>query len=422
MSKKIKVLTLGDHPLSPSGVGSQTKYVCEALLKTGKFSILSLGGAIKHKDYRQVTVEPYLDDWRVIPVDGYGSKEMIRSLLRNEKPDILWIMTDPRFWGWLWEMENEIRPLCPIVYYHVWDNYPVPMFNRKFYLSNDVIATISKLTDDIVSKAAPEVQRQYIPHAVDSEIFKPMTQEQIKFIREKNLPEQDRDKTIFFWNNRNARRKQSGTLIWWFKEWLDKEDLHEKAQLIMHTDPKDMHGQDLERIIDHLGLDSHRQVLLSTKKVNQSDLAAMYNMVDCTVNISDAEGFGLATLESMSCGTPIIATVTGGLQDQLMDGTKQLGIPIFPASKAIIGSQQVPYIYEDRIDKKQFMSALGKIFTMSNKARREWGLQGREHVVKNFNFENFNSSWANLLLSVYEEHGSWETRKGYNGIKLLEVA
>jgi hypothetical protein len=44
--KKIKILTISDHPLSPSGVGTQTKYVIEALLKTGKFQVFSLAGAI----------------------------------------------------------------------------------------------------------------------------------------------------------------------------------------------------------------------------------------------------------------------------------------------------------------------------------------------------------------------------------------
>ena len=200
------------------------------------------------------------------------------------------------------------------------------MFNRKFYLSNDYVATISKVTDDIVATAAPEVQRKYIPHAVDSNIFRPYTKEEIATIRNANLPEEDRDKVIFFWNNRNARRKQSGTLVWWFKEWLDKENLHDKAQLIMHTDPKDPHGQDLEHLIQHLDLVDHRQVLLSTAKVVPQDLAAMYNMVDCTINISDAEGFGLATLESLSCATPIIATMTGGLQEQVIGNGKQFGI------------------------------------------------------------------------------------------------
>ena len=85
MSKKIKVLTISDHPLSPSGVGTQTSYVCEALLKSGRFEIISLGGAIKHNDYSGVTVDPWGESWRIIPVDGYGNQEMIRSIIRNEK-------------------------------------------------------------------------------------------------------------------------------------------------------------------------------------------------------------------------------------------------------------------------------------------------------------------------------------------------
>jgi len=272
MTKKIKVLTLSDHPLSPSGVGSQTKYVCEALLNSGKFSIISLGGAMKHVDYTPKMVEPYNEDWKIIPVDGYGTPEMIRSVLRTEKVDILWFMTDPRFWGWLWQIENEVRPLCPMVYYHVWDNKPYPMFNKNSYDSTDYIATISKVTDDIVKTVSPSVSSLYIPHAVDSRIFKPTTEENIRKFRDDSLPEQDREKVIFFWNNRNARRKQSGTLIWWFKEWLDKRNLHDKAQLIMHTDPKDPHGQDLDHIIRHLGLDDSRAVLVSKQKVSPQQL------------------------------------------------------------------------------------------------------------------------------------------------------
>ena len=360
MTKKIKILTLSDHPLSPSGVGTQTKYVCEALLKTGKFSIISLGGAIKHKDYNHIKIKPYEDDWTCIPIDGYGNAQMIRSIIRVEKIDMVWFMTDPRFFGWLWHIENEIRSLVPMVYYHVWDNYPYPLFNKKFYDSNDHIATISKVTDDIVRTVSPDVDCTYVPHAVDGNIFKQLADEEIDNIRNNTLPPTDRDKVIFFWNNRNARRKQSGTLIWWFKEWLDKTNNHDKAQLIMHTEPKDPHGQDLEQIILHLGLDEQRQVLLSTDKIPPENLSGIYNMVDCTINISDAEGFGLATLESLSCGTPIIVNMTGGLQEQITDGKEWFGIPLYPSSKAIIGSQDVPYIYEDRINKEHFFSAMTK--------------------------------------------------------------
>jgi len=419
MDKKIKVLTLSDHPLSPSGVGTQTRYVIEALLKTGKFEVLSLGGAIKHHDYTPKYVEPWGTDWKIVPVDGYGTQEMIRSILRNEKPDILWMMTDPRFYEWLWAIENEIRPLCPIVYYHVWDNFPAPHFNRKFYESNDQIVSISKLTDKIVKEVSPDVPCRYIPHAVNGDFFVPMDKAEV---REKALPEEDRDKFIVFWNNRNARRKQSGTLMWWWKEWLDKRDLHDKAQLIMHTEPKDPHGQDLAAIADQLDLNSNRQVMFSTQKVPLESMPIFYNMADVTVNISDAEGFGLATLESLSCGTPIVATMTGGLQEQVIGVGGLNGEPIFPDSKSIIGSQQVPYIYEDRITQKAFFAAMDRIYDGGEDYRKELGENGRNHVLTNYNFDNFNKQWVNLMLKVHEEHGSWETRKGYSSITFKEIA
>ena len=422
MNKKIKVLTLSDHPLSPSGVGTQTKYMCEALLKSGKFSIISLGGAIKHEDYKPTKISPYDDDWVIIPVDGYGTQEMIRSVIRTQKPDILWFMTDPRFWGWLWQMENEIRPLIPMVYYHVWDNKPYPFFNKKFYDSNDQVFTISKVTDEIVRNVSPDVKCTYLPHAVDSRVYKPMSKSEIESIRKRSLHQDDVKKTIFFWNNRNARRKQSGTLIYWFKEWIDKRNLADKVQLIMHTDPKDPHGQDLSHIINHLGMDRTRQVLLSTEKVRPEDLAAMYNMVDCTINISDAEGFGLATLESLSCGTPIIVNMTGGLQEQVTDGKDFFGIPLYPTSKSIIGSQEVPYIYEDRINKDHFLSALDKMYALGDKERGKLGLRGRQHVIDNYNYEKYCSTWVEHMLKVHESFGSWESRKQYNGIRFKEVA
>ena len=215
---KIKILTLSDHPLSPSGVGTQTRYVCEALLKTGRYSIISLGGAIKHHNYDPVQVEPFGQDWRIVPVDGYGTQEMIRSVLRTEKPDIVWFMTDPRFYVWLWEMEDEIRKSVPMVYYHVWDNYPYPTFNKQYYDSNDRVCTISKLTDDIVRTVSPTIKVTRIPHAVDTDVFK---KKEVLTGRPKEIRSRlgAEDKLVFFWNNRNARRKQSGTLMFWFKDY-----------------------------------------------------------------------------------------------------------------------------------------------------------------------------------------------------------
>ena len=305
MGKKIKILTLGDHPLSASGIGTQTKYIIEGMLKTGKYSFFCLGGAMKHENYDIIKVQDWGNDWLIQPIDGYGTQEMLRSVMRSHKPDIVWFMTDPRFWGWLWHIEHEIRALAPMVYYHVWDNFPAPTFNRKFYESNDFIATISKLTDRVVEAVAPGVTRKYIPHVVDETIFKLYPEEEIEkfkssgLVKESNFLDNDNNqKFVFFWNNRNARRKQSGSVIFWFKELLDRVG-HDKAMLIMHTDVKDVHGQDLEAIVHELNL-VNGEVMFSTNKYPPDTLAKLYNLADCTINVADAEGFGLATFESLA--------------------------------------------------------------------------------------------------------------------------
>ena len=427
--KKTKVLVLSDHPLSPSGVGTQTKYMIEALLKTGRYEFVCLGGAMKHRDYTPIKVEPWGDQWKIFPVDGYGNHEIIRSIIQKEHPDVLWFMTDPRFYGWLWEIENEIRSIMPMVYYHVWDNFPSPYYNGKFYRSTDEVVCISKVTHQILKDVAPDVSSRYLPHAVHSGIFHPYTstddKAKVEILRRRILVEnatkyKNPNKTIFFWNNRNARRKQSGTLIWWFKEFLDEVG-HNKATLLMHTDPRDQHGQDLPLLIEHLGL-TDGQVLLSTNKVQPEELAGLYNAADYTINISDAEGFGLSTLESLSCGTPIIVNMTGGLQEQVTNGKDWFGFGIEPTSKTVIGSLQVPYIYEDRISQKDFNNTLKKAINWGTKPYKKMCRLGLKHVKENYNFEEYERKWVETMDEIVETHGSWSTRKGYKNWHLLEVA
>ncbi len=414
--QKKKILVIADSPLVPSGVGTQPKYMIEAMLETGEFSFICLAGAIKHNDYRLQRVDPWVEDWHILPVDGYGSPEIIRSIIAQHKPDALWFMTDPRFYVWLWNMEDEIRKNVPMIYYHVWDNYPYPKFNKKFYDSTDLVATISKVTDDIVRTVSPDVDCIRIPHTVDPRVFKKQEASEYMSIR-KQIAKDDR--LVFFWNNRNARRKQSGTLIFWFKDFLDIVG-HDKAILVMHTEPKDPNGQDLVAIMEELGL-VNGEVVLSTNKMPPEDLAKVYNAVDCTINISDAEGFGLATLESLSCETPIIVTMTGGMQEQVTDGEKWFGFGVEPSSKSVIGSQDVPYIYEDRISKEGFVTAMMKFYNMTPEERSKMGEEGRQHVLDNYGLGQYAGLWYETFNKVFDKFGSWENRKNYKKWELTEI-
>jgi hypothetical protein len=58
---------------------------------------------------------------------------------------------------------------------------------------------------------------------------------------------------------------------------------------------------------------------------------------------------------------------------------------------------------------------------MTPEERQELGNKGYEHVQKNYSFENFEKQWADLMLSVHENYGSWSSRKNYQSWDLTEL-
>ncbi len=154
--------------------------------------------------------------------------------------------------------------------------------------------------------------------------------------------------------------------------------------------------------------------MLSPLKYASDRMAMLYNSVDCTINISDAEGFGLSTLESLACGTPILVNKTGGLKEQISDGKNEFGIGIEPSTRTIIGSQTVPYIYQDRVSKEDFIEGLKKIYSMPKEERQILGQLGHNHVVKNYNLNDYSKSWQKAITSLHKSGGSWSNRKHKN--------
>lgn len=418
-TKKIKVMMIADAIMAPSGVANQMRHVVDALWETGKFSFVYLGGAVKHQNYQPIKLPKYGDDLIMYPVDGYGDANLVRSLIKLERPDMLFFMTDPRFYEWLWMIENEVRSLIPMVYFHVWDNYPVPKYNKKYLESNDFIFTISKLTDDICKTVAPNVPRKYVGHAVNNDIFRNLGDS----VKEEVLP-QCKDKFVLFYNGRNARRKMVGTSIYWFGKFLDIVG-HDKACFLLHTDSLDPHGPNLNTIVKDFGLDKG-QVLFSTDVLSEPQLAQLYNAADLGVFISDAEGFGLGVSESLSCETPVMATVTGGIQDQITDGKNWFGRGLRPVSQMIVGTQAItPYIFEDRIAEQDYVKNLKDLYKMwktKPEKYKKLGEMGRKHIMKNYSLQSYKQKFADTMLEIHERCGSWETRKGYKSWSLVELS
>ena len=114
--------------------------------------------------------------------------------------------------------------------------------------------------------------------------------------------------------------------------------------------------------------------------------------------------------------------MTGGLQEQVTDGTDWFGWGIQPASKAVIGSLQVPYIYEDRISQKDFNNVMKKALKLPKTKYKKMSEAGLKHIENNYSFESYEKGWIDLMDQIIEKHGSWETRKNHKRWHFMEVA
>lgn len=411
MVEKKKVLMLSDHPLATSGVGVQARWLIQGLVNTGKYSFRCFGGAIKHDNYDTVNVNP---DFIVKPTNGFGDVNMLRHVLATEKPDVLLLFTDPRFFLHVWEMEDEVHQVCPIAYNHLWDNPPWPEFNRILYESTDLINCINYPTYEMVSQRFPE-RTNYIPHAVPTDVFFPLPKADVAALKKNTLGAQRADHFTVLYVSRNARRKMPSDIIVSFKQFLlelEAKEGHRKATLVMHTEPMDPEGPNLHHVIDMLHLKDN--VVFSKDRVGFNDMNSLYNMSDVLVNRSCNEGFGLGLLEAKMAGKPVIALKTGGMTRQVEDHEtgEQYGVAIDPEVRCLVGNQLVPYIFEDFVSHETVAKAFMKVYEWGLAKREEVGERARQHALKNYSMENLIKGWDDSLTKLCDtwkqNHKRWE--------------
>ena len=424
MAKK-KILLLSDDLRMSSGVGTMSK---EFVLGTlHHYDWVQVGGAIKHPDAGKiinmndsVRKETGVQDasLTIYPISGYGSQEIVRDIIDRENPDAILHYTDPRFWGWLYDMEHELRQHIPIFYYNIWDDWPAPQYNENFYESCDLIMNISKQTVSIVKEVAKKKPRTdwdntYIPHGIDEKIFHPVDKFSDEYKNINSMRKQltdDNVEFIVFYNNRNIRRKLPGDVILAFKHFCDQlsKEQAEKCCLLMHTQPRDENGTDLPVVANTIAPDY--KVYFSDQKLTAEQLNYLYNMADVTINMASNEGFGLGTCESLMAGTPIVVNVTGGLQDQCGFKLKDKHItyqdykdihslhdwrkwennedlthgewvkPVWPKTRTLAGSPPTPYIFDDRADWLDVSEKINEWYEAGEEERNECGFKGHEWV------------------------------------------
>jgi glycosyltransferase involved in cell wall biosynthesis len=413
-----KILLLTDDIRVHSGVAQIGR---ELIFNTaGHYNWVQLAGSIKHPEKgntvdlsEDVNKDTGLTDANVklFPVDGYGDENILREIIKTEKPDAILLITDPRYFMWVFQMEEEIRSQIPIAYLNIWDDMPAPQYNEEFYESCDALFGISKQTVAInkivLGKKGNDKVIKYVPHGLDTRKFFPLEDVNEEYTKFKNqlTHNEDRDFILFF-NSRNIRRKCIPDALVAWKLFVDNLTPEEKKKclFILHTDPNSEHGTDIPAVIEYLFGEDEKSIVISNQKLPHTYMNYLYNMADGVILLSSAEGWGLSLTESLLTGTPFIANVTGGMQDQMRfvdengkwytnsedvpsnhKGTyKEHGewtLPVFPKALSLVGSPVTPYIWDDRCKAEDAAERISELYKMSDAKRKEIGNSGREWAI-----------------------------------------
>jgi len=142
----------------------------------------------------------------------------------------------------------------------------------------------------------------------------------------------------------------------------------------------DEHNKDELAILQTMSRELHIEDKVKfTGSIDHDMLPLFYGAADVCVIPSYYESFGMVALESLACGTPIVATDVGGIRN-IIDSDK-IGY--------IVGNNQ-PYQLASRISDILLLNGHG-----------EQGVQSRREAVRKFEWSNIADSLVNEYLKVF---------------------
>jgi len=458
--KRKKILLICDDIRVHSGIATVAR---EVVLHTSQhFNWVNIGGAIQHPDAgkrfdlsQDTNINSGLTNSSVIlyPVNGYGDPSLLRSLIQIEKPDAIFIITDPRYFIWLFQMEGELRKKLPIIYLNIWDDYPAPHYNKAFYEACDALLGISKQTVNINKLVLGDKVKnkiiKYVPHGLNHEMIFPIDEKHAQYkdmieFKKQLFGGKDYEFVVFF-NSRNIRRKQIPDTMLAYKYFIDQlpEEKAKKCAFVLHTQIVDDNGTDLEAVRELLLNDDKYNVIFSQNRLGAQQINWLYNSTDVQIQLTSNEGWGLSLTEALLVGNPIIANVTGGMQDQMRfikdgkwmeldadfpsnhNGTiKECGewaFPVFPTNRSLVGSPLTPYIWDDRCTSEDAAEQLMNVYSLSKEERKARGLKGREWALSNESGFTSEKMGENIIETLDELFATWKPREKYEFINLNEV-
>jgi glycosyltransferase involved in cell wall biosynthesis len=294
----------------PTGYGTQSQQVIQRLVADGhKVAMLSNYGGEGVNSTIETGAGP-------IPHYSRGMTQYSTDVLplhhahwKAENPDLpAWLITLYD----VWVLDNIALDRIPIASWTPIDHQPAPAKVMEWLKKPNVTPiAMSRFGKAMIENAG--VESEYIPHAIDTNIFKPTA----------NLPEGmsgldfvgGKDKFVVGMNFANKaggfiHRKAVAENFLAFSIFAQK---HDDVILYLHSEPYGKQsGFVLPNILEACGVPSSKVMMVDPIAyqygISQQSLAAIYSAWDVGLFCNYGEGFGIPQVECQAAGVPIITS------------------------------------------------------------------------------------------------------------------
>lgn len=317
----MKIGVISDSPVLTTGYGVETRYFCDEFHRLGA-DLVCLG---LHQ--RLSGPERNLPYKVVVPHAGSGPGfSSIDAFLVEHKPDVILVDNALHTCRLVLDAIREAGMNVPTVIWYTMEGTPPYKEWMKALVLADKAISHNRI-GALEAKRLADVPVKWIPAAVDHAVFHPLSSEKREHVRQVLGWT---GKFVVMYLGRNMWSKQQAVLIEAFSLLNKKED--RDMILYLHSKPFEQFrdgGWDLSDIAVRLGvkdrvhfptgLTNQRRGLPVEDTGDLPGIASRYGAADVFCSASAVEGFGLALLEAMACGLPVIHPDDGGAMNEMAD-------------------------------------------------------------------------------------------------------
>ena len=223
-----------------------------------------------------------------------------------------------------------------------------------------------------------------------------------------------------------------------FAQFVKKNNLTPKqVKLILHMDWNDAMGWKFPEFADQYGVGEYLMPPLMDNldqgdAINEEQMAHLYNCMDMFVLPTGGEGFGIPTLEAMSCGIPVCATnYTTSYELIKCEDAENEEVPMYPlgGDHTDSGPNGRDHLEEEDICERGILipykdmwwdtpnrAAPQRAIASENAIaeaiqhyydnpvkKLEAGKAGRKHAVKNYSWNVIGKKWIDWINNITEE-------------------